>query len=410
MIQNITRQAFSHLQKAFTGIPRKIWLLSTVSLINRSGAMVICFLTLYLTENLHFTLKEAGYVMSSFGVGAIIGAYAGGKWSDKFGYKNVMIATLIGSGIFLLIMMYVREFWTMCATLLCYNIIAEAFRPAASVSIRTNSDDAIRTRAFSLFRVFVNLAVTIALVAGGLLIGLGWKWIFICDAVTCFAAAFILSKISLTEALPQAKTETQKTGFQLISNDNALRDRHYLFFVILTFLGAMVFMQIIWTVPAYFKQVYGWSEAKIGMVSALNGFVVMLVELPLIYQIEGKRSTNWFIRLGITFYGLSYLALIFPVSMALLAAILYMILISFGEIFVMPFSSTWVTHRAPDNRVGQYMALYTMAYSVSNVIAPWMGTQIIANFGFDALWLTLALISAITFIGFRLQLGRTRIT
>lgn len=387
------------LVNAFTGIPRTIWALSTVSLINRSGAMVICFLTLYLTQNLHFTIQEAGYAMSCYGIGAIIGAYLGGKWTDRYGYKNVMIGTLVGSGIFLLIAMYIKGFYSMCITLLLFNIIAEAFRPASSISIRNNSNELIRTRSFSLFRVFVNLAVTIALVVGGFLIGFGWKWIFICDTITCFAAAVILMQLDLNVERNQI-AQTQKTGFQLINDESALRDTHYVWFTVLTFLGAMVFMQIVWTVPAFFKEMYGWSEAKIGVVSALNGLVVMLVEMPLIYQIEGKRSTGWFIRLGILLYAISYLCLIFPTSFALLAAVLYMVFISFGEIFVMPFSTTWVTKRAPENRQGQYMALYTMAYSISNVVAPWMGTQLIAHWGYNTLWLVTSVISLFTFFGF----------
>jgi MFS family permease len=307
MIKNFTHSAFSHVRNAFTGIPSMIWFLSTVSLINRSGAMVICFMTLYLTESLHFTIQDAGYAMSCYGIGAIIGAFVGGKWSDRFGYRAVMLWTLLGSGIFMLVLMFVTTFWMMCATLLALNIISEAFRPASSVSIRMNSSEEDRTRAFSLFRVFVNLAVTIALSLGGFLIGFGWKWIFICDAITCFGAAFLLFW-QLPKEKIEPKTITQKTDFQLINKDSALRDKDFVLFVLLTFLSAVVFMQIVWTVPPFFKQVYGWSESKIGVISAINGLVVMLVEMPLIFQIQGKRSTGWFIRLGLVLYGLSYLA------------------------------------------------------------------------------------------------------
>jgi predicted MFS family arabinose efflux permease len=299
----------------------------------------------------------------------------------------------------MLILMFVTSFWMMCATLLVLNTISEAFRPASSVSIRMNSSEEDRTRAFSLFRVFVNLAVTIALSLGGFLIGFGWKWIFICDAITCFGAAFLLFW-QLPKEKNKPKTVTQKADFQLINKDSALRDKDFVLFVLLTFLSAVVFMQIVWTVPPFFKQVYGWSESKIGVISAINGLVVMLVEMPLIFQIQDKKSTGWYIRLGLVLYGLSYLALTLPIGGAVLWAILYMVVISFGEIFLMPFSSTWVTRRAPENRQGQYIALYTMAYSVSNVVAPLLGTQIIAHFGFDALWISLGLISAVAWLGF----------
>jgi MFS family permease len=90
-----------------------------------------------------------------------------------------------------------------------------------------------------------------------------------------------------------------------------------------------------------------------------------------------------------------------PASGAIFCAVFYMILISFGEIFVMPFSSTWVTKRAPENRQGQYIALYTMAYSVSNVVAPLLGTQIIAHFGFNTLWLTMGILSFVVALNLR---------
>lgn len=399
---NIPHQILTHLTNAFVGIPHKIWLLSLISLINRSGAMVICFLTLYLTESLHFSIEQAGYVMSSFGVGAIIGAFLGGKLTDRFGYRNVMLFTLIGSGFALLIAMYIRTFWAMCITLLLMNMISEAFRPASSVSIRMNSNEEVRTRAFSLFRVFVNLAITIALSVGGILIALGWKWLFICDALTCFGAAGLLLYVLPKEESTgeTISTDTKKTATTFTNSPNALKDKSILYFTILTLLGAIIFMQLIWTVPAFFKDVYKWSEAQIGFMAAVNGLVVMLVELPLIFQIEGKKSANWFIRLGILCYLSAYLFLMLPAQWGWFWALGYMIVISFGEIFVMPFSATWVTQKAPEDRQGQYMALYVMAYSIANVIAPLLGTQIIAHFGYNQLWTTLVVLSVVTWFGF----------
>ncbi|MFZ4544853.1 MAG: MFS transporter [Saprospiraceae bacterium] len=389
----------SLIKNAFSGIPSQVWLLSGISLINRSGAMVICFLTLYLTENLHFTIQEAGFVMSSYGMGAIFGAFLGGKFTDRFGYRLVMLSTLIATGLVLLLAMNIRGFWPMCTTLFILNCISEAFRPASSVSIRMNSNDEIRVRSFSLYRVFINLAVSLALIFGGIIIGFGWKWIFICDALSCFFAAVLL----LIYLPPEDKSRSNKvvTGNKEISfNTVAHKDTNFIWFLFFTFLGAVVFMQILWTIPPFFKQIYGWNESKIGLVSAVNGTVVMLVELPLIFLLDGKRKTMWMIRVGILLYGVSYLLLIFPAEYILIWAIAYMVIISFGEIFVMPFSSTWVSFRSPDHNQGRYIAYYTMSYSIANVIAPWLGTQVVAHFGFNLLWFLMALLSIIAFAGF----------
>ena len=159
-------------------------------------------------------------------------------------------------------------------------------------------------------------------------------------------------------------------------------------------------MQFIWTVPLFFKEIYGWSEAKIGLISAINATTVMLVEMPLIFKIENKRPKMWFVRLGIILYGVSYLAFMLPSAWGLGIAIFFMIAISFGEMFVMPFSTSWATMRSGDARQGEYMALYGMAYSITNISSPMLGTQIIAAFGFDVLWIIMAAMAAVAWIGF----------
>jgi predicted MFS family arabinose efflux permease len=406
---------FSALFKSFSGIPRIIWLLSGVSLINRTGSMVICFLTIYLTQQLGFDLRSAGYVLVFYGVGTICGLYVGGWLTDKIGFRRVQMWALLLAGVSIIGTMYVREFWTMCAMTFLFAFFGDAFRPANQVAIRMNSDDATRTRAFSLMRIAVNLAITVALIGGGLLVRLGWEWLFWVDGLTCFAAAILLFVfVKEKKGTPQYKAK--KRGENAQNNDkprekvlesaantvelSAYKDRDYLFFVFLTLIGATVFMQIIWTVPVFFKEMYHWNEAQIGIASSFNALIVMTVEMPLIFRIENRRSAMWFVRLGIVLYGVSYLAFFLPTHWAVLAVVLYMIPASLGEIFVMPFSTSWATKRAGTARQGQYMGLYGMAYSVSNVFAPFIGTQVIAAFGYSALWGLMAVMSAVAFFGF----------
>ena len=397
-------KTLSKFTDSFRGLPREVWLLSCVSLINRSGAMVICFLTLYLTKSLHFDIKSAGYIMSCFGLGSIAGAYCGGVLTDKYGYYRVQWFTLVMHGVLLWSMMFISEFYTLALGMLLIGIFSEAFRPANTVAIKLHSDSATRTRSMSLMRVAVNLAISVALIVGGLLVSLGWNWLFIIDGLTCFgAAAMILFSLKEKKVVPEdlAKSSKMSSPPPQYNNDiSAYKDKKYLLFVLSTFIGATVFMQIMWTVPAFFSQVYGWDEAAIGAMSAVNGIAVMTLEMPLIFRIEHKRPPMWFVRLGIMCYMIAYLAFILPASLGWLLAIFYMIVISFGEIFVMPFSTSWATKQGNSARQGQYLALYTMAYSVSNVVAPMLGTQVIAAWGFTALWFVLSGLGILAFSGF----------
>jgi MFS family permease len=130
--------------------------------------------------------------MGFFGVGALIGAYAGGWLTDKLGYYPVQFWSLVANGIVLLLMMLVQSFWMMCFTVLVLSITADIFRPANSIAIAVYSNAETRTRSVSLYRMAVNLGWAIAPVLGGLLATLGWNWLFWIDGLTCIFAALML--------------------------------------------------------------------------------------------------------------------------------------------------------------------------------------------------------------------------
>lgn len=84
----------------------------------------------------------------------------------------------------------------------------------------------------------------------------------------------------------------------------------------------------------------------------------------------------------------------------LLTAILFVIAISFGEMFVMPFSSNFVFSRSAGAFQGQYMALYGIAWAAANTVAPLYGTQVIAAWGYNTLWLLLGVQVVVVWFGF----------
>lgn len=387
---------YAHWRNSYMGIPRNIWLLSLISLVNRCGSMVISFITLYLTQQLHFSIRDTGYTMSCFGVGALIGAYTGGRLTDKLGYYAVQFWSLVFNGLMLLLLMLVRDFWWMCAAVFAMSLIAELFRPANSVAINRHCTPETRTRSISLYRMAVNLGWTVAPVLGGLLASLGWNWLFWVDGLTCIFAALLLRRLLPPGAEPDSPPVDPNEA--PTTDISPYRDRAFLWFVLLSVINAIVFMQFLWTVPVFFKESYGWTEAHIGLVVALNGLIVFVVEMPLIFRIEGRRSPLFFVRIGLVLYAVAYLSFNMPLGSSV-AALAYIVAISLGEIFVMPFSSNHVYGCMGATRQGQYIALYMMAYSVANTVAPLLGTQVIAAWGYSALWYLVMSLAGVAWIG-----------
>ena len=145
-------------RNAYSGLSRSTWLLSIIMLINRSGTMVIPFMTLYLTSPaMGYSVGQAGFVFGLFGAGAFFGAYFGGRLTDKIGFYPVQMITLTGGGVLFIVLGQMKTFPLICLFTFLLSFVNEAFRPANSTAIATYSKEENRTRSYSLNRLAINL-------------------------------------------------------------------------------------------------------------------------------------------------------------------------------------------------------------------------------------------------------------
>src|SRR3954471_22044905 len=91
-------------RNAYSGLSPATWWLGLVMLINRSGTMVVPFMTLYLTQTKHYTIGRAGVVMAMFGAGAVCGGFLGGRLTDKLGFYNIQISALLCGGLMFILL------------------------------------------------------------------------------------------------------------------------------------------------------------------------------------------------------------------------------------------------------------------------------------------------------------------
>ena len=133
-------------KNAYTGLSKNSWYLSIVMLINRSGTMVIPFMTVYTIQKLHFSVIQAGWVMAFFGIGAFLGAFLGGKLTDKIGFYDVQVGALLSGGLLFIILGYQHTFISIGILTFILSVCNESFRPANSAAIAHYSDETNKTR------------------------------------------------------------------------------------------------------------------------------------------------------------------------------------------------------------------------------------------------------------------------
>lgn len=391
-------KTISLYKNAYGGLSANTWWLSLIMLINRSGTMVVPFMTIYMTDNIGVGIGKAALVTSLFGLGAVIGSLAGGKLTDKIGFYFIQQFTLIGGGLLFILLGQMHKYTSICIVMFFLGMINEAFRPANAVAVAHFSNEKNRARSYSLNRLAINLGWALGGSIGGFLAQRNISLIFWVDGFTNIAAALVLYFLLAPSKNKEVKTVEQDVGKD---NTSVYKDTTYLLFIGMVFFFAFCFFQFFVTLPPFYNSEWKLSKDFIGLLMGANGLVIVIFEMIIIFSLERKRSNLFYITRGIFLIGISFLILNLVNVDYKLLALLFMLLITFGEIISMPFmNSYWIERTTSQNR-GQYAALYTVAWSSAQIVGPVVCGQIAEHWGYNMLWWLLGSICIMLCLGFQ---------
>jgi len=391
-------------KNAYGGLPRTSWLLSLIVLINRSGTMVIPFMGVYLTQKLHFSLSEAGTIITIFGIGSIIGTYLGGWLTDKIGQYHVQFWSLVLGGFGFFVLMFMQTFWQVGACIFIISIIVESLRPANSASVASYSEAKDLTRSFSLNRLAANLGYAIGPTLGGLLAAYDFRYLFLADGLTCISAGLFFrfwfkpTKAEKANKVHFAKEEKGKSPY---------KDYVFLVAIGLTALCVTTFFQMFTVMPLYFKQECLYSEQKIGMLIALNGLLVAMFEMLIVYKLGERVAQIRMISYGVLMLIVAFTLLL--VSKSLFVFILAITFFTLGEICMFPYMNVFTIQRSSPSTRGKYVGMYASVFSIAWTFAPLIGTNIAENYQFSTLWCVMIGFNIVGFVGFKI-LEKSRYT
>lgn len=369
---------------SFKGLSIEVWWLALITFINRAGTMVLPFLSLYLTEDLNLNLTQVGWIMTSFGVGSLLGSWLGGKLTDTIGFYKVMFWSLLVTGFLFIGLQFITTFYGFIISIFLTMTVADAFRPAMFVSLKAYSKPENRTRSLTLIRLAINLGFSFGPFLGGIIIAIiGYSGLFWVDGITCIGAIFLM-KLVLKEK-EFFKIDSKLPVIDGVKVISVYKDMPYWIFLTVVFLMGFIFMQLFSTMPLFYKEIHALSEVQIGLLLSINGFLIFLFEMPLIHYIE-KKLLN---KLKIITWSLVLLALSYTILNStnwIGILVIGMLLITIGEMLAFPFTNNFAMNRAPIGKEGKYLALYSMAFSFAHIFSAKTGMEIIDRFGYVTNW------------------------
>jgi predicted MFS family arabinose efflux permease len=379
------KTAFSRYINSFRGFTREIWILALITFINRAGTMVLPFLSKYLKEDLNFSYGEVGWIMVSFGLGSMLGSYLGGKLADSIGFYKVMIFSLFVSGLMFFGLQYITSFTGLCLAMFGIMTIADMFRPAMFVSLGAYAKPENRTRALTLVRLAVNLGFAAGPALGGLIImNIGYHGLFWVDGASCIIA------ISIFWLLVKEKKKTKEVehAYENEGIKSVYQDKPFWVFLMVSFITAMIFFQLFTTLPLYHKEQYGLTEFQTGLLMTLNGFLIFLLEMPIVSFFERKKVNKVkIVLIGSLCMSIGFYTLLLNFWVGIL--VINILFLTFGEMFAFPFSNSFALSRAPRGQEGRYMAFYTMSFSLAHIMSSKSGMDVIDNFGYQINWIVM---------------------
>ncbi|WP_242132846.1 MDR family MFS transporter [Aestuariivivens marinum] len=373
----------------FSGLSREVWWLALITLINRAGTMVIPFLSLYLTQSLNFSHSNVAWIMSAFGLGSVTGSWLGGKLTDRVGYYKVMAYSLLGTGLLFIALQFANTFVLFCIGIFLVMLVADMFRPAIFVALSAYSKAENKTRSVTLIRLAINLGFSAGPAIGGIIITtLSYAGLFWVDGITCILATVVLIIVL------NPKSTTVLDAVKVEHPESAYKDKSFLIFLGAMVLFGVIFLQYFSTMPLYYKEAHHLTELEIGMLLGLNGFVIFIFEMPLIKWLENtQHSKTGLMLFGAILTALSFLVLNFTSWVGVL--VIGMLLMTFGEMIAFPFSNAFAIERARKGNQGEYMALYSISFSIAHIFGHNAGLQMVDKLGFSNTWHIITLIGGV---------------
>lgn len=201
------------------------------------------------------------------------------------------------------------------------------------------------------------------------------------------------------ETLPEeGKQENAKRKEHWGGYDRIFRDWPFVTTTINITFG-LITASLIWVLlPVYVTKVIGIPKQLYGFILTTNALMVVFLQV-LVTQWTKKHPPFRMIALGMSFYAIGVGSVI--LGTGFWGFWISMVIISVGELIIVPTASAFVANLAPADMRGRYMSIYGLTWSLSIGFGPLLGGFLSDNFGSLATWyggFVIDVISTATFL------------
>lgn len=342
--------------------------------------MVWPFLTIFLRRELGVSLTTVTLLLTLNSLAGLAATSVAGPAVDRFGRKGAMLISLTVTGATLAAM-------SVASTLTGWQVLMAVlggFGPLYRVGADAMVADLIpledRPGAYALLRMIANLGVAIGPAVGGFLTAVSYDLAFYSAASASLIFALLIL-IFGRETLPMragTREAREPAGYGPV-----LRDRRFLLFCGTYTLAGMAYSLMMVLLPVYAKEGFGVPESQYGFIMATNAAMVVAFQYGVTRETVRHPALR-VLAVGSLFYAFGAGSVALGASFT--AFLGSMVLLTIGELIMVPTSTSLTAALAPTTMRGRYMGIYALTWGASVGIGPVIGGLLSDRFSPLAIW------------------------
>lgn len=387
------------VKSLYNEYPRQYWLMvAGVLFATAGGSMIWPFLIIYASSKLNMPLSAVASLISiNAGIG-LLSSLIAGMVADKIGRKIVMVFSLIGTSIAYFLLMRAQTYPQFASLMVLIGLTNPLYQVGADAMLADIIPSEKRTDAFSISRIANNAGFAMGPAIGGFLATRSYDLAFYCASIGYLVYSLLLIFFAReTLAKSDEKATPPMNVLEAVQGyPKVLRDRTFVTFVFTISLGLIAPVMVWILMPVYSKTNFGVLESTYGWIPTTNGLLCVFAQYPLT-AITRRYRTLPVLTAGMLVYAIAV------GSVALMSSFwgfwLSMVILTLGELTLVPTASKYVVDLAPADLRGRYISIYWLGWGLARTLAPLIGGTLNDTIAPQAIWVGGLLIGLISTIG-----------
>jgi len=348
--------------------------------------MIWPFMLIYASGKLNLPLSSVAALISINAGTGLASSLIAGALADRIGRKGVMNFSLVMTGVAYYLLMHAQTYLQFAGIMVMIGFSNPMYQVGADAMLADIIPSEKRTDAYAINRIANNAAFALGPAVGGFLAATSYNLAFIGAStgfLTYSVLLFVFARETLNKSAKRAEhaehTVPQKGGFTRV-----LRDTNYMAFVFTMSLGLIAPTMLWILMPVYAKTNFGIPENLYGWIPTTNALMCVFIQY-FVTRVTRKRRTLPVLTVGMLIYAVG------AGSVALMSSFsgfwLSMVILTFGELTLVPTASKYVADRAPEDMRGRYMSIYWLGWGLARTLAPLIGGFLNDSIAPSAIWI-----------------------